>query len=399
MNYNRKRWLSIAMAMILSVVLFSFTAFAESSAARVWFTGAKVVQPGESLFLQLRVEGSSLQAVQGTLDYDTDLLSLEQITKAEDDGETDEWMITCTGNTFKAFDYDLDTPLTQENVLLNIVFYVKKPVSTDTTIITCRDLRIDEGNGLRSLPPVMHELKVDGFSGADAALRSLQAEGAVLKPAFDPDVLYYEVTVPEDMERLKLLAEPEKENASLDIVDQPLRKGETTSLWVNVTAESGEVRTYVVDVHRGTVKNDGNVTILGKSDDNDLKALYVGGFDVLPTFQKDVTSYKVELPYDIKAITVEGIAVDKAASVEIQGASMPEPGSKQTVSIICTAENGSSKQYTVELHRAAKPSAASLSVWRLILWGAIVVAICAGIGSAAGILCYKGRKAHRNQEK
>ena len=113
MNHNRKRWLSISMTMILSVVLFSFTAFAESSTARLWFTGAKVAQPGESLFLQLRVEGSSLQAVQGTLDYDADLLSLEQITKAEDDGEIDEWMITCTGNTFKAFDYDLDTPLTQ----------------------------------------------------------------------------------------------------------------------------------------------------------------------------------------------------------------------------------------------------------------------------------------------
>ena len=65
------------------------------------------------------------------------------------------------------------------------------------------------------------------------------------------------------------------------------------------------------------------------------------------------------LPYEVENITVAGTATDSKASVAVEGGSNLVAGEDNAISVICTAESGTKKTYTVIAKRAAGDSDAS----------------------------------------
>lgn len=84
------------------------------------------------------------------------------------------------------------------------------------------------------------------------------------------------------------------------------------------------------------------------SKDNDLKSLFVEGFELSPEFSKDVTEYTVTVPEDTKEVTINATENDSAASVTGTGTFEVTQGTN-TFDIVVRAENGSEKTYTVKV--------------------------------------------------
>lgn len=82
------------------------------------------------------------------------------------------------------------------------------------------------------------------------------------------------------------------------------------------------------------------------SKNNNLSKLGVEGYDLSPSFSSSVTSYTVNLPANTESIKVTGTKADSSASVEGLGTKSVEDGSN-TIKIVVTAENGSTKTYTI----------------------------------------------------
>ena len=82
------------------------------------------------------------------------------------------------------------------------------------------------------------------------------------------------------------------------------------------------------------------------SSNNNLSKLSVEGYDLSPSFSSKTTSYTVNLPANTESIKITGTKADSKASVEGLGTQTVEDGSN-TFKIKVTAENGSTKTYTI----------------------------------------------------
>ena len=80
------------------------------------------------------------------------------------------------------------------------------------------------------------------------------------------------------------------------------------------------------------------------SKDNNLKALGIDGYEIIPPFNKDITEYNVEVPDDVKSIRVSAKVSDNTASVKGIGAIDVSEGTNR-INIVVTAQNGSTKTY------------------------------------------------------
>ena len=77
------------------------------------------------------------------------------------------------------------------------------------------------------------------------------------------------------------------------------------------------------------------------------------GFLLSPVFSAEVTEYVVWLPYETESVSISGTAADSKASVQVVGGDSLAAGQDNPVKVICTAENGDKKEYTVIVKRAA----------------------------------------------
>ena len=82
------------------------------------------------------------------------------------------------------------------------------------------------------------------------------------------------------------------------------------------------------------------------SKDNNLKSLTVDGYDVTPTFDKNITEYSANVPEGTTSIKVKAIANDSKSDVFGTGDITVSEGINN-VDIIVRAENGSEKKYTL----------------------------------------------------
>ena len=82
------------------------------------------------------------------------------------------------------------------------------------------------------------------------------------------------------------------------------------------------------------------------SNNNKLKDLYVEGFELEPSFSKDVTEYRVEAGDNTTKINIVGVTDDPAADHSNTGEHEVSEGENK-FTITCTAQNGDTKSYTI----------------------------------------------------
>lgn len=180
-------------------------------------------------------------------------------------------------------------------------------------------------------------------------LSSIKLSTGTLSPSFSSGRTTYNVSVPFEVSSINVTATAEDNKAKVSISGgSSLKAGKVTNVTIKVTAENGSVKTYIVKVTRGKDPNAAEE----KNSNNNLASLNLGQDITLnPKFNKNTTSYEVEVPYKIKNLEIEAIAEDEAfAKVDIIGADNLQVGENE-VKIVVTAEDGKIKEYIIKVTR------------------------------------------------
>jgi hypothetical protein len=181
----------------------------------------------------------------------------------------------------------------------------------------------------------------------DNTLKSLTVSNATISPAFSAGTTNYTAEVPFEVSKLDIQATANDSKAKVAINNPTLTPNGTTKVTVTVTAENGSKKTYTISVKRA---QDPNYVASGN---NDLKGISVDGFLLSPVFSADNTGYIVWLPYETEQVTVKGTPADSKASVTVEGGENLVAGADNEIKVICIAEDGTQKVYTIIAKRAA----------------------------------------------
>ncbi len=372
--------------------------------ASATLTGPGTVRAGDTITLSFNLSGIGIYGASGTLSYDS-----SQVTLAETSQKIGSpWAVEFNGNNFVAYDNNLSSPVNGNKTLFTVKFKVKS-VSAGTNIqISYTGVTASDGNADANIGTVTYSKTVAGPLSADNNLASLTVSNAVISPAFSAGIKEYTAEVPFEVSKLNISAAAADSGAKVSVDNPDLTPNGTTKVTVTVTAENGAKKTYTISVKRA---QDPNYTA---SKDNTLSALHVDGFLLSPVFHTDTTKYVVWLPYETESLQVSGQAADSKASVEVIGGDNLLAGQDNEIKVICTAEDGSKKEYTVIAKRAAahdsdassteptqdaaateeipggtepEPEPAGIPWWVLVL----VAVFCLGGGVAGGCLLTKYR--------
>lgn len=209
---------------------------------------------------------------------------------------------------------------------------------------------------------------VRGASGiADLAALSLSA--GALSPGFTPDQTSYRIATGNSTTQTTITAVVADATASLTVNGTPATSGQpfgpigltigVNILTVRVTAQDGTAKVYTIEITRPPSSN-ANLSAL---------ALSAGSFS--PAFSEDQLDYSLSVPSTTASTTVTATVADETASVQVNGqpvgsgqASPPialNVGTNQIL-IVVTAQNGTTKTYTVTVERTVSTDLAGLIV-------------------------------------
>ena len=181
----------------------------------------------------------------------------------------------------------------------------------------------------------------------DNTLKKLSVNNATISPAFDPAVTNYTARVPFAVSKLDLAVAANDSKAKVSTSNPVLVAGGKTKVVITVTAEDGTFKTYNIDVTR---EADPNYTL---SSNNNLSGIRANGFLLSPEFDPNVTEYLIWLPYETESVSITGLTQDSKASARTEGGRSLIAGADNEIRVICTAENGEEKVYTIIAKRAA----------------------------------------------
>ncbi len=107
--------------------------------------------------------------------------------------------------------------------------------------------------------------------------------------------------------------------------------------------------------------NSNNSTASNKSSNNLLDSLTINNAKMSPTFSKDVTSYSITVPKDVNKLDLDYKLSDSKASVKVVGNDNLKSNKNNVVEIIVTAEDGSTKTYTLNVSFSSGSSSNKLA--------------------------------------
>lgn len=189
----------------------------------------------------------------------------------------------------------------------------------------------------------------------DATLKSLDVSGYTLSPKFSPNTTSYTMTVASTVSSLKVDAIASDDNATVTVTGNSGWTEGVNVVKIKVTAEDGTEKIYTVNVtKKGTTATTGGTTTT-KSSDNYLKELSTTNGTLSPKFVKTTSNYNITVPYDVEKLDLKAIANNSKAKVTITGNSDLKVGNN-VIEIEVTAEDGSSRSYTINVTKSAKTS-------------------------------------------
>ena len=332
---------SLAAFILTMCLLLPFTASAATASASL--SGPGTVRAGDSITLTFKLSGSNLSGASGTLSYDGSQLQMTGTKQVI----ASPWAVEFNGNNMVAYDNNLSSPINGGKDLFTVSFKVKDVAAGTKITVSYTDVKASDGSADANVGTVSYNATVAAPLSTNNTLASLTVSNAAISPAFNANTTSYTADVPFSVSKLDVKATAADSKAKVSVNSPTLTPDGTTNVTITVTAESGAKKTYTIKVHR---EKDPNYVPSGN---NDLSGITVDGFLLSPVFSTDITEYVVWLPYETESVSISGKAADGKASVEVVGGDNLAAGQDNPVKVICTAENGDKKEYTVIVKRAA----------------------------------------------
>lgn len=229
----------------------------------------------------------------------------------------------------------------------------------DTTTATIK-ITAEDGTTKTYTVKIEKEKEATTTKSSDATLKKLDIGGFTLNPTFKSNINTYSIKVKNNITGLDVTAVPNNDKAKVTISGNKNWKEGTNTVTIKVTAEDGSVNNYIINVEReSSNSNKNNQTT--KSSDNYLKSLTItSSHEIKPSFNKNVTSYNITVPYEVDKLNLNAIPNDSKSKVEITGNENFKVGKVNTVEIKVTAEDGSVRLYSLNVTRSTTSSKTDL---------------------------------------
>jgi len=326
---------------LLLALLLPMNISATSSSATL--KGPDTVRAGDTIVLNFNVNGSGILGASGTLSYDSNQVTLQGTAQKI----ASPWAVEFNGKNFLAYDNNLSNPINSNKTLFTVTFKVKSVAMGTNIKISYTNVKTTDGNTDTNLGTISYSKTVAAPLSTNNNLASLTVSNATISPAFSAGTTKYSASVPFEVSKLNISATAADSKAKVSVNNSELTPDGTTDVIITVTAENNSKKTYTISVHR---EQDPNYKPSGN---NNLSGITVEGFLLSPVFSEDNIQYVVWLPYETTSVKINGTAADSKASVEVVGGVNLVAGQDNPVKVICTAENGDKKEYTVIVKRAS----------------------------------------------
>lgn len=180
---------------------------------------------------------------------------------------------------------------------------------------------------------------------SNANLKSLSVSRGTLSPAFNPSTTSYNVSVGDSVSSIVINADKQDGGASISGTGTKNLNYGNNTFSIVVTAPSGTKKTYTINVNRKDVR----------SNDASLKSLSASGGSLSPAFNSSTTSYEMEVPFSISKLDLSFLKNNDKSSVKIIGNDNLIAEENNVVKVIVTAENGTTKEYIINVKRGKDP--------------------------------------------
>ena len=113
------------------------------------------------------------------------------------------------------------------------------------------DIKVESEDKTKTDIYKIYVTKTENIEKANANLETLAIRQATLNPEFDNNITQYKAEIANDVNKIDILAIPEKQNASVKIVGNDEMKIGSNKIEITVTAEDGITdKKYVLEVYR-----------------------------------------------------------------------------------------------------------------------------------------------------
>ncbi|MFC4303699.1 cadherin-like beta sandwich domain-containing protein, partial [Cohnella boryungensis] len=215
---------------------------------------------------------------------------------------------------------------------------------------------------------------------SNANLSGLTLSSGSLSPSFASGTLNYTASVANGVSSITVTPTTSENNATVKVNGTPVTSGSASGtiglgvgdnpITVEVTAQDGTTTSeYTVTVTRAAAPIGGGGGV-SRSNDTGLNGLTLSSGSLSPSFASDTTSYKANVAHNVNSITLTSITTDRYATVKVNGTAVSSDSASgeialsvgdNTISITVTAEDGTTKTYTVTITRASNDIAPPIS--------------------------------------
>ncbi len=194
------------------------------------------------------------------------------------------------------------------------------------------------------------------------SLQNLTVSPGTLAPTFNANTLGYTVNVANNVGSIAVSPTLDDPAATMTVDGQAAISGQAHSITLNdsgqsttitviVTAQSGTQKTYLITVNRGISGN------------NFLQSLTISPGTLDPPFSAGTVGYTMDVASNVTSVTVTPTLQDTTASLTVNGQpinsgqariiTLRGPGLSTFLNIVVTAQNGTRKTYSVDVFRPA----------------------------------------------
>ena len=327
---------SINKIILLFIFFFIFPFVAKAGTANISMTGGTVIV-GNEITITFKLNSSNdgnLVSFGGYLSYDASYLE----------------PITCKSNSALGVNYNSSNKkfAYMDNSVSgissgNIGYCTFKTKAVGTTSVTVKSPTGTNNSSNLSINVSKATVTIKNPPSGNNNLSSLSVTPGSI--SFNKGTTNYNINVDSNVTSVNISATAEDSNAKVTGTGTRNLSYGNNALGVVVTAENGNKKTYTINVNR---KDD-------RSSNNNLSSLTVSNGTLSPGFNKNTTSYDIEVPFSVTKLELSAKAEDSKSKVNI---SNPELVSEEItlVRVTVTAENGSSKTYTINAKRGKDPN-------------------------------------------
>ncbi len=204
----------------------------------------------------------------------------------------------------------------------------------------------------------------------NADLGSLTISSGTLSPQFSSSDITYTASVDNSVTQVTVTPTASDSSAAItvngnivtsgnDYIVTGLNVGEPNTVTVIVTAQDSTTKTYTITLTRAAL-----------SDNADLAGLTISSGTLSPQFSSSDITYTASVDNSVTQVTVTPTASDSSAAITVNGNDVTSGndyivtgltvGEPNTVTVIVTAQDSTTKTYTITLTRAALSDNADL---------------------------------------